>query len=304
MFKKIIILIFILTVSSSLWAEDISRIIAKVNDIIITSKDLDEFTEIISYRKFQEDGQDYAQYDKEQLKREALDKFIEDKIILCQAKREDLQINPIYVDSKLREIIASCKSMEEFEKSLIQKGLTMTRLKEKIKEQFLVKEVIDKYVRSHVNVFPQEVRQYYEANKKEFIEPTRYMLWVVRSSDTTFLEDIKNKIKDRGIDVVKGEYADAFVRVESPLKELAPEIANVLKDMAANSSVITLINEKPHLLYIEDIKSGQEMTFQQARDRIQNYLFKNKFNERFKIWLDKLKADAVVKIYPPYDMRG
>jgi hypothetical protein len=95
-------------VSFTLYAEEVSKIIAKVNNQVITSKDLNDFYKILAYRLLSDETD--ISLDDENFKKEVLDKLIEDKLILDQAKKEKLEVPAAWVEAKLNEMVAASPS--------------------------------------------------------------------------------------------------------------------------------------------------------------------------------------------------
>lgn len=139
------------------YAQEVNKIIAKVNNYIITTKDLDDFCKMLAYRLADQENE--ISPNDENFRSEALGKLIEDKLIAAQAQKEKIEVPTPWVEGRLGEMIASYPTRPEFEASLVERGLTMTILKERIREQFMARQVIDKYVRQYVTISPSEVHQ-------------------------------------------------------------------------------------------------------------------------------------------------
>jgi uncharacterized protein YbgA (DUF1722 family) len=267
-----------------------------VNNEIITSKDLDDYCNVLTYRLNDETGNFSS--DKAQFRKEALDKLIADKLILDRAKKEKLEVPSSWIEDKLKEIISSHSSREEFENSLIERGLTTSLLKERIKEQYIVHQVIEKYVRSGVRVFPQEISQYYNDHPGDFISTPKYILWIVKSEDKNFLGKIAKTIKEKGIVDTEKEYGNILMRIESSLDELKEEFSAIVKGMKENDSSIKKIDDLDYLVYLDKITPSRTLSLEEAKEIIYSLIWRRKIQEKFLAWIQELKEQATIVIYP------
>jgi hypothetical protein len=279
-----------------LWSEEINRVVALVNNQVITYKDLNDYCKLFSYQLSQKETVDCNDEDS---KREALERLIEDRLILDKAKKEKIGIPLGLIENKLKEIISSYPSSEEFEKSLIDKGLNITLLKEKIKEQYLVRSVIEKYVDVYIKVLPQEINKYYALHIKDFYSDPRYTLWIMKSEDKKFLKEICNAIKTKSFEEIKREYSKDLIRMESEPKDLKEEIVNCLEELKEGDCLIRNIEEEVYLIYLEKKEDSHLLSLEEVKEKIYSYLWRKKFKERFKEWLGELKREAAIKVYFP-----
>ena len=114
------------------WAESTNRIIAIVNDEIITFHELEK-----AKRNFK--LPDLEKERKEEFDKQLLFQLIDQKLIDLQIKRLGIQINPEEVDKAIARIKEEqgLNSPEEFSKVLLQEGLSESEFRNKIKEQIL-----------------------------------------------------------------------------------------------------------------------------------------------------------------------
>lgn len=298
--KKSLVFLFILMLSVTCSAGEISRIVAKVNNIIITSKDLDDYSNMLAYRAALETNT-LPQLN-QGFKKKALQKLIEDKLILSEAKREEIELSdPHSVEDKVKEIISSYPTIEEFEQSLIERGLTVTLLKERLKEQFLIREMINRNVRSFIYILPQEINEYYQQNQNFFSQPTRYHIAIITADDDGYLDQAAQVLQGQGIEAAQKEYEDSLVIMESSAAELRPEIVEALTPLSEGQYTITLFDNRKHLIFLEKILPAHAQTLTQSASTIQTIISQKKFETRYEEWLNDLRDNAVIKVYAPYN---
>ena len=289
--KIFLILVLFLFSNINIFAEDSIKIIARVNDLAITSKDLDDFIKALSLYLQDE----YK--DEEDLKKNALERLIEDKLILNAAKKENFQIPDYLIEARLKDVMSRFKSREEFENSLIEKGLTITKLRERIKEQYLIRFALDKYVNSRIDVSPSEVLKFYNERNNLFVLPPTYKLWIASLKDKNKLVKLANLIKEKGIFYVEKEYQGILTDLEASKEDLRSEIYEIISKMQEGNIEIKKIDGIDYLIYLEKISESKKISFEEAKQNILNLIRQEKFKKRYKEWLEELKGNALIKIY-------
>ena len=289
------ILLFLCSLYIPLYAEDVARIIAKVNNQVITSKDLDDYSQAVQYRL--SDSEPDVSVQTPEFRKQNLRRLIEDKLILEEAKKEKIVIPLGMIDERLNQIIASHHSRAEFEESLRQKGITVTQLKEKIKEQYLMREIIKNKVRFLISVLPQEVSAYYAQNQDQMYSPSAYFFYLATAKDKGHLVKIAKVISLDGLDKALNDYPKDLIRLESTQDELRPQIAAVVIRLKKSETEIAKIDDLYYLIHLEEISEPELLSLSEAQENIYAYLFDKKFKEKFTAWASSLEEKAVIKIY-------
>lgn len=293
-FNTVAAMLFVFPASNG-EAQEISRVIAKVNNEVITSKDFEEYLEAFLYRLSLEQKNSFS--DEESIRKETLNKMIEDKLILAQAKKDKIDIPHPMIEDKFDKIVSAYSSLEEFEKSLMEKGLTITALKEKIKEQYLCRQIVDIYVESKVTVAPKEISQYYQEHLDDFSLPRRYVIWIAKSQDYDYIKKIGRLIDTDGVEKAQAQYAGVLLRMESPENELRAEIADVLLQIRQGDYFIRNIEGLAYLVFFEGITAGQVFPLEDMKEKIYSKLRDDKMRINFAEWIEKLKSKALVEVY-------
>ena len=289
--KKIILIIICMGVALVAHSEEIGKIVAKVNNEAVTARDLNDYYKIISYRL----PEQFASFSSDEAKgkKEALNKLIEDRLILEEAKKQKMDIPPAAINTQLNKVIASYPTREEFDNSLIERGLNVTLLKERIRGQFLMRQVIDVFVSGYINVTPQEISSYYAEHKKELVAEQKYVLWIIQTKDKNILSATAKTLKEKGIQ----DAGMHLVRVEAGVKELKEEISGMVKELKEGEHSVKKIGEMYYLVYLEKTLPPKELSIAEAREGIFNIIWNKKFKIRFEEWVAKLKDSAVIQIY-------
>jgi len=268
-------------------AEEINRIIAKVNNEVITFQDLENYCKLFKYQNPQ------IQID-EKLKKKILNTLIENKLILSLAKKEKVEVPQYWIRKELEKIISSYPSREAFYQTLAREGLNITLLKERLKEQYLIQWMIEKYVRSKIKIIPYEVTQFYYNNKEKFIKPCLYFLWIGKWEKEKEAEKIYNKLKENP-EINKESCGLTHIQIKED--ELKEEIKKIVKEMEEKELVKRKIGDFFYLIYLEKKIPSRRLSLEEAKDEIYSLLEEKKFGELFKKWIQDLKKHALIKIY-------
>jgi len=266
--NKIIFIFFLLVLPLTVSAEGVARIIAKVNNQVITSKDLDDYCKVLQLRLT--DSRDDLPLANGEFRKQALGRLIEDKLILGQAKREKIAITKAVIEERLKEIVNSHSSYEEFDQSLRERGLTVTSLKEKINEQYLMRELIQTQVKFFISISPQEVSDYYAENKAKMLSPIVYVFYIATSQDNSSLEVIASKIEAEGIEAAVSEYADELTRLESTKDELREEIVEIIDRLKKSEVKVAKIEDLHYLIYREQEVAPRLLKLEEAQEHVFN----------------------------------
>lgn len=283
-------------------------IIAVVNDEVITLKDLQDYIRR-TYASIVAQGVEKSQIQElmADLQTDGLNQLIEDKLILSRANEIGIQVREKLVDDRMATIKAKYVSEEVFLDALVKNGANITDLRNKILEQLKIKFVIDHEVRSKVFVNPQEVTDFYEHNKEQFQKSRRVNL---DSIYIAFLED-KQKARRRA-----GE-ALALIKQEKDFTEVAAQYSDTPSIGIVEEGQFVPALEKKVFSMRQDEVSGPIETdngiyifklkgeipsaladLKEVKGEVYNLLYRQKFQERFDQWLDKLKSKAYVEIKP------
>ncbi len=287
----------LLVTTHSLYAED--KIVAIVNNEVITQKDVNDFFHFMSMQLAREYKGRAFENKLASIKKDLLSRLIEDKLILQEAKKEKVNLDETRVKAKVDEVKKKYNSDAEFQAELISQGLTQADIENKIREQFLMYAIVEQKVRSKISVRPDEITSFYENNKKDFSpgEEREFTAFALENEDLadSFAYNLKiGKAPEdlaarypftaNQLSVVQGE--DLKKEIEEAVFKLGlNEVSDVVK-MDDKYYVFKLINIIPPILISLNV----------VKYKIQSFLFEKKKQEEMVKWLDELKKQSYIKI--------
>lgn len=307
----LLIIIYFLTIKI-VWAEVANKILAVVNDEVITSQELNEllaplYIQCQATYKGKELEEKIAQ-----AKKDALDQLMEDRLILQEAKKENILISDSEVQEKIEELQQRFSTPEEFAAALEQQDINLKRLERIYREQLMIKELVSRQVRLKVVVEPNQVTEYYQKHSGEFKDPESLRLSniLIRTKDRldseakAQAEQILTSLKEgANFAQLAQEYSQGpkakeggdmgFVFKGTLLKEI-DEIIFKLNPGEISNLIKTDLGY--HIFKVEEKRPEQVKPLHTVHDQINDMLFKQKFEERFKEWIGKLKKNAYIAI--------
>lgn len=267
-------------------------IVAKVNNQIITSDDLEKYSQMILAKNNKQ-----ISTTEDKVQEEALSRLIEDKLILEEAKKEGIEAPQSWLEDKVEQLASASSNKELFYDSLREQGITISYLKERLSQQYLMKEIINQKVKAEVSVLPGKIEQFYKENRKEFQSPTLVDFVIAKEKVKKILEDISVFIEKEGIKKAEEEYSSQLSEINTDLNQLQEPLSEALKSLEDKEHLIKKIDDLYYLIYRKKVKPSQVLTLSEVQDRVYKYLWQKQFSERFNDWVDSLKKDAVIEIY-------
>lgn len=291
----LLFIVVMLIFPAAVRSEAVSKVIVKVNDQVITSRDLDEYCQVLSYRIFDADGE--VSPDDSEFRNTALERLIEDTLIICKAKQDGIEISPSRVEDKLNKMIASYPSREDFERSLIEKGLTTDLLRKKIEDQYRLRDIVDKYVKSRISISPKEISDYYLRHADKFYSPLEYIFYIAKSADKGFLNEIFAVIEKKGIAEAMLRYSNDMIKLESRSNALKPEIAEIIESLEVKQYKIAKVGNIFCLIFLDGKVFPRQLSLDEAKEMVRAYLWNIKFRDKFNQWVSQMKDSAVIENY-------
>jgi len=280
----------------------VDRVVAVVNDEIITMSDLQREEMLRKHESKQDD-------------RLVLEDMIDRKLQMVAAKRGGMDVTDKELAEALTDIMSRNQmDSKQFEAALAKEGLTLEQYRTELREQMTLSRVFNKYVRSGVAIDEAEARLFYQNNLKTYSSPdeirVRQIFLPLPENATS---DQEAEIRDKALrvyerakkgedfirlvrEVSKGVTADqdgdlGFMQREHMLPEIeetvrtlkAGEIAGPIK-FAGGYNVIKL----------EEIRTPVQ-PFEKVKDDIMKSLYEQKVENTYRSWLQTLRSDSHIE---------
>ena len=313
--KKIVMgMYFIIVLAGKVYGETTNRIIAVVNDEIITQAELDHKKNfLLSQIKYSRDeSADISEAERKEIEKTVIDKLIVNRLIMQEAKKQNIVATEAEVKEMLDDVKKKFPSEDAFEASLNGSGLTMDDLRESYGYEVIMRKIFYDKMRHEIVINPQELDKFYQQHKEFFQEPEKTKLKNVlikkegRSPEeisakldaiiamlregTTF-EDVATKYSE-GANAIKGGEMGYIKR-----GEVSANIENII--FSLNPGKISGWIETGtgfYLFKVEERLPARMLDFNAAQDQIKTALFNQKMSEKFDKWVAQLKEKAYIEI--------
>jgi len=321
MFGPMVMVFFIwasvVGVATSHGAEIVDRIVAVVNDDIITLDDLNHTLK--PYMKQIK----LMGYDAEKesdvtakLQKDILDRLIDQKLTDQEIKKARLTVSDEDVDSAMEKIKEkNFYSDADFRKALSEEGMSFEEYRKNMKEQILRSRLVNREVKSKIVITEQDVKAYYEAHSEEYGRERKYHLRniIMRLPGMTgetekrdvlkrmagILEKINN---GEPFENLARQYSESNLAPEGgdlgffKLEALSPQLQEALKDLGAGEFTPILETDQGlQIFYIQEIRVIPGKPLAEVSAGIQEKLYAEMVEKKFKQWLEELRMRSHIK---------
>lgn len=277
-----------------------SQIVAIVNCDAITQKDLDDFSNFMRMQLSSQYQGEALKSKIESLKVELLDKLIEDRLILQEAKKSNLKIEGGRVKAKVNEIKKQYPSEVVFESALARQGLVQADIETRIREQILMYTFIETRIRNRIVVKPSEVTAFFEKNRSEFMIPEERQVDAITIDDPDKVKGISDNIaKGVGLEEIAARYSLNISEMSFfNGDELKKEVANIIFNLSLQQmSAPIRIEDSYYVFRLKNINPPRQQALAEVQDKVYNFIFNSKMQEEMNKWLDEIKSKSYIKVF-------
>ncbi len=283
--------------------EPVARIVAVVNDEVITEQELQDAVLEATGKKAEEPS----------VRESALDRLIEHKLILQKAAGLGISVTPEEVRKEIQKVRESFPSEEAFQQALEDARLTYEAFEKRYGEQLLIRKMVGREVQSKIRVSPGEIETFYQENLTFFQGPKLWRIahiLIRREKPGEADPEAKARAEEIYKRLEAGEPFSELARQysEGPRKEeggdlgyiepdkLMPEITEVLRDLPIGSA--SKMVESPigyNFFQILERKQNYSIPFKEVKKEIEARLYEEKTRAGYAEWVSKLKQNAYIK---------
>jgi peptidyl-prolyl cis-trans isomerase SurA len=308
---KIIIGLLILLMTRLSSAELVDRILAVVNNDIVT---LSEFNKTYAKLAMQIRGSDYPPEQQNELlsnlNTRVLDTLIKETLTEQQAKTFQIEIDDREVDAAINDVRDRHHyTEEEFERILEMQGSSITEYREHIRKQKIQSQLVGIMVQSKVVITDEDIKAYYDSHPEKYQSKTTYHLRTIikrlMSDDARLEMDEALASFESGIpfeDVAK-KYSEPPFKESGgllgsySLDQLSLQIQEAIKDLQTGSCTSILQTDQGlQILYVENITQEGGQSLEEASPDIKKILYQTKMEQRYHAWIDDLKKKSHIKL--------
>ena len=295
----------------------IERIIARVNNKIVTQRQYDKERETLHQQLAQQYSGEKLEQEFKLKSKDMLRDMIDQDLLVQKAGDDDINVETDVI-KRLDEVRQqyNLPSLEALQQGVEKDGMNWEDFKDQIKRQLLMREVIAREVGSRIIISRADARKYFDAHMKEFDSPPGVHLAEILVSTEKHSPAEAEKLAKKAMgeldsgarfpDVAK-EYSDApsakdggdvgFFKAGTIAPEIAKAIANV--DVGEVSS--TIKTQYGYMIFkVLEKRVGKTPTFEQVANQVMNYLYDQKVQGALRGFLTTLRTESSIRLAPGF----
>lgn len=298
-------------------ARVVDRIVAVVNDEVITLSELDSAVEPYLRNIPESEDEENRQKIIAETRSAILNKLINDILLRQEAKRLGLVVKEEDVAKTTKDMISSRNiSMEDLEKALAKEGTSLEAYKKEIEEHLLKMKLIGVCVKSKISVTDEEIGAYYRKHRSDYegrqeVRIKQILIVVPEGSGQQERRKLKAKagmiykrlIEGEPFELLASRYSDGpSARTGGDLGFIEKGVMFPSVDKVAfslkNGEVSDVI-ESPvgfHIIKVTDRRGAGVKSLELVREEIREKISNTKVEKKFFEWIEELRKKSYIEI--------
>jgi peptidyl-prolyl cis-trans isomerase SurA len=276
------------------WASEIlNRIVAVVNDDVVTLYELNQ--EII--RTTGSTADDLKAIDDKrfiELRRNILEMMVDDRCTQEKIQELGIEVTSEQIDGYIEDVKRKNQwTQEDLMAMLSADGITYEEYWDKIKTNFERDRLISEQITAKIIIREEEVRRYYEEHSTDFIteENVHLLGMIMPSNSTEEAEDVLTRLKN-------GKDLEELIDLGTiETDQLDPELKKVVDALKVGEFSELIF--RPNGIQIVKLLERQEegvKPIEEVEDVIRATLYQEEVNKRYADWAEGLRKQAYTKI--------
>jgi len=286
--------------------EIVDRIVAVVNDDIITLSQLHKAVQpYLKQVAVSQRSESAKEQMVEAIEKEMLNTLIDRTLTRQEAARQKISVS----DAEVQSAIDNFKrqnglDQEAFEKGLEAEGISLEEYRDRVREDLMQSLLVNRVIRSRIIVTLTEIEAYYHTHPEKFKGEEKYHLRNILAASESDAEQVLTRL-DQGLSFPEaarqfskapnaGDGGDLGMFDIDTFNDAVRAAVKPLKPGEYSRVIST--NQGFQIIFVEEILDSGGKTLEQARDEIQDILYREQAEEKFARWIESLKKNAHIKI--------
>jgi peptidyl-prolyl cis-trans isomerase SurA len=304
--------------NSAIGAEVINRIVAVVNNDLISLDDLNTklkpYLEKIKTMGYPPDKEQQMIF---KVREDVLNQLIDQKLTDQEIARYKITASDKEVDNAIERIKkANSLTDEAFRQAIAKEGFTYEEYRKLAKENILRANLVNREIKSKVVITKEDIKAYYDAHPDQYGFEEKYHLANIMTKNPESLDSggrmqMHQKMAEilqalnagKSIDEVIQSFSDGTTKVQGGelgsffLSAMDPKIREAVKDLKPGQySGIIETDYGPQIFRLLDKEKTASKTLEAASADIENKLYKEYVDQKFSKWLEELRSRSAIKI--------
>jgi parvulin-like peptidyl-prolyl isomerase len=296
---RIRILCLILLAAGMLITTGCSKPVATVNGKKIDKATLDLHVK----EKVQEHKMQNVTSDNAKLREAVLQQLIGEKLMLEEAAAQGIRVSDEEASKEI-DAIKNKLGVEQFNKTLKEKEMTLDVFKKRTREKMILRKLVESFVRDD-SVTEDEMKDYYQNSQKPFIKPSRVFIkmmeFTAEAEARAVAEDMrKNKIDfdDMGKKLLDEKKANVTDYGWITPDFFSPSMALAIKNIKTGQFGGPYKGQKSYfLLKVKERENEGIAPFDEAKSGIKNMLLAQKRQAAVAQWIEQKRNASKIEIH-------
>ncbi len=284
----------------------VDRIVAVVNDEVITLSELDEAAAPL-YQRYLPGVENPVKKEEliKEIRQKVLRQMIDDLLVAQEVKRLGIKVS----DEEIDHFIENLKrqnglSDEKLAEMVRAQGLTMEEYRQRVAEQIKRIKLIQAQVRGRLVITEEEMKAYYQKHYLPSAK-TKYELAAIivqgggaeKKAQEAYQklragEDFSRVAEEYSAVKGSGQGLGAF-----SLDELSPEVREVIKSLKPGEfSPPVKVGNTWQIYLLLGVRSEGAKPFAEVKPEIQQKLYQERVDQLFQNWLKELREKSYIRI--------
>ena len=297
-------------------AEILNRVVAIVNDDVITLYELNQRIRAMTGRTAEElrdkDEERYLE-----ARRKILQFMIDEKCTQEKIQEMGIKIPPEQIDARIEAIKKRNRwTHEDLLAKLKQEGITNEEFRENIKTDLERAELINYQVKSKIIIREEQITQYYEEHKKDFSsEEIVHLAGIFLIQRNPKDEEESRRLKAKGEDILaRLKNGEDFAELTKKFSQgpgadeggdlgtfkadqLEPELRKAVAGIEEGGFTDLIIKANGiQILKLIKRQKAEARLLEEVKETIYATLYKQEVNRRYEAWIQELRKETYTKI--------
>jgi len=283
----------------------LDRIVAVVNDDIITLSDVKDSEKILNLRKAKMSAEDYKKIAGSQ--KDILNRIVESKIILRYLKDNNMQSDRDELDTMIkRRMKALGMNQGDLERELKGTGQSIDDLRNELEVEQGKAKIFERDLKRKITVSEQDYVNFFEKEFKQDVNLSEYKIRHILLKDQKLAEKVYQEAKKgESFDQLAYKYSEDtatknnggdldYVRSDQMLPEMRKAVENM-----SSGDIKGPIKTKLgyHIIKLDMFRAEKNPEFVKNKDMIERSLVEKDFHRQLALWLDEKKEEYYVRTY-------
>jgi peptidyl-prolyl cis-trans isomerase SurA len=292
-------------------AELVDRVVAVVNDDVVLLSELEvaiqPFLEQLSKAGYPPDKDRELRF---KVREEILSQLVDRTLTDQEVRRLGLSVEPAEIDGAIEKVKqANFLTDEGLREAMAAQGYTLEEYRENVRQQILRSKLVNREIKARTVITAEDAKAYYERHPEAFGGQGRYhlrnILLARNTPDLAARQALILETLAAGTPFaeVAKRYSQAPQAAEGgdlgqfSLDRLSPQIRSAVEVLSAGKYTPWLETDQGvQLFYLDQILPAHNKSFEEVKPQIEETLYRQFVDEKFRSWLDGLRQRSHIRI--------